>query len=181
MLTSLPAMKNISKIIQNESSMVPSWITWNCVHRTIFSGMSESHFECKTLKQTLSHSSMRLILQQNLSPKQANYQEYKYFSAPSIQQLKQEKLSAWKASNRARITKVFCNPLHSNSLKGLLNSWPWETKNKWWMKIKYFWGQHQHTLPALGTDLPRLQVSGSPENWKYRNVEFGQCFDSKPS
>lgn len=181
MLTSLPAMKNISKIIQNESSMVPSWITWNCVHRTIFSGMSESHFECKTLKQTLSHSSMRLILQQNLSPKQANYQEHKYFSAPSIQQLKQEKLSAWKASNRARITKVFCNPLHSNSLKGLLNSWPWETKNKWWMKMKYFWGQHQHTLPALGTDLPRLQVSGSPENWKYRNVEFGQCFDSKPS
>lgn len=103
------------------------------------------------------------------------------FSAPSIQQLKQEKLSAWKASNRARVTIVVCNPLHSNSLKGLLNSWPWETKNKWWMKIKYFWGQHQHTLPALGTDLPRLQVSGSPENWKYRNVEFGQCFDSKPS
>lgn len=37
------------------------------------------------LKQTLSHSSMRLILQKNLSPKQGNYQEYKYFSALSTQ------------------------------------------------------------------------------------------------
>lgn len=42
--------------------------------------MSASHFECKTLKQTLSPSSMRLIIQKNLSPKQGNYQEYKYFS-----------------------------------------------------------------------------------------------------